>query len=208
MNIWNPFLYLKYRRFKKHRSCRNIPAKTVDITIKEHIKSVITDFGDDIVTSVTSPAQRDLFEVDNTREKLDTKKSENYHKIVAKLLHISKRSRLNIQLPVSFLCTRVSCCDVSDWKKLKRVLQYLSGTIDDVLTLGADDITMMTTWVDASYAVHGDMKSHMGGVISFGRGGLFCKSSKQKLNTKSSTKAELLFRAKAEKRVKHTPKIL
>jgi hypothetical protein len=36
------------------------------------------------------------------------------------------------------------------------------------------------------------MKSHTGGVISFGLGGIMCKSSKQKLNTKSSTEAELV----------------
>ena len=34
------------------------------------------------------------------------------------------------------------------------------------------------------------MKSHTGGVILFGRGGLFSKSTKQKQKTKSSTKAE------------------
>ena len=93
---------------------------TVDIIMKDHINSAITEFGDDITTSVTMPAQRDLYDVDNTREKLSIKKSENYHKIMAKLLHVSKRARLDIQLPVLFLCTRVSCSDVSDWKKLKR----------------------------------------------------------------------------------------
>jgi len=36
------------------------------------------------------------------------------------------------------------------------------------------------------------MKSHTGGVISFGQGALFSKSTKQKLNTKSSTEAELV----------------
>jgi hypothetical protein len=36
------------------------------------------------------------------------------------------------------------------------------------------------------------MKSHTGGVMSFGIGGLACKSSKQKLNTKSSTEAEVV----------------
>jgi hypothetical protein len=46
--------------------------------------------------------------------------------------------------------------------------------------------------VDASYAVHPDMKSHTGGVTSFGTGGILCKSSKQKLNTKSSTESELV----------------
>jgi hypothetical protein len=71
-------------------------------------------------------------------------------------------------------------------------LEYLNGTIDDVLIIGADDLTTIQTWVDASYAVHDDMKSHTGGAISFGRGALLSKSTKQKLNTKSSTEAELV----------------
>ena len=57
---------------------------------------------------------------------------------------------------------------------------------------GADNLTMMKTWVDAAYAVHHDMKSHTGGVMSFGTGVLNGKSAKQKLNTKSSTEAELV----------------
>jgi hypothetical protein len=79
-----------------------------------------------------------------------------------------------------------------DWKKLQRVLEYLHRTIDNVLILGAENITTIQTWVDASYAVHEDMKSHTGGTISFGRGALLRKSTKQKLNTKSSTEAELV----------------
>jgi hypothetical protein len=47
-------------------------------------------------------------------------------------------------------------------------------------------------WVDASYAVHPDMKSHTGGVFSLGKGGIFGTSTRQKINTKSSTEAELV----------------
>jgi hypothetical protein len=39
---------------------------------------------------------------------------------------------------------------------------------------------------------HPDMKSHTGGAMSMGTGGLLCKSTKQKLNSKSSTEAELV----------------
>jgi hypothetical protein len=58
--------------------------------------------------------------------------------------------------------------------------------------LGTADLNSIHTWVDASYAVHPDMKSHTGGVMSMGTGGILCKSTKQKLNTKSSTEAELI----------------
>jgi hypothetical protein len=91
-----------------------------------------------------------------------------------------------------FLCTRVSCSSVQDWEKLRRLLMYVRGSLDEFLVLGADDLTVMNTWVDASYAVHKDFKSHTGGAVSFGRGAVVCKSAKQKLNTKSSTEAELV----------------
>jgi hypothetical protein len=55
---------------------------------------------------------------------------------------------------------------------------YLRGTLDEFLTLGADDLTIMKTWVDASYGVHKDFKSHTGGAVSFGRGAVMCKSAK------------------------------
>jgi hypothetical protein len=93
---------------------------------------------------------------------------------------------------VAFLCTRVSGPDEDDWTKLKRVLQYLRGTLDLFLTLGADDITKMKSWVDVSYGIHDDCKSHTGGIMSWGWGVLLSKCQKQKLNTKSSTESEIV----------------
>ena len=90
------------------------------------------------------------------------------------------------------MCTPVSKSTQQDGMKLKRVLEYIKDTIDLKYTIKADDLGRMRTWVYAAFAVHLYMKSHTGGVISFGTGGLVCKSSKQKLNTKSSTKAEFV----------------
>ena len=47
-------------------------------------------------------------------------------------------------------------------------------------------------WIDASFAVHADYKSHTGACLSFGRGCPVNISSKQKINTRSSTEAELV----------------
>ena len=73
-----------------------------------------------------------------------------------------------------------------------RLLNYLQGTTDLPRIIGANNLHMMKTWMDAAYAVHHDMKSHTGGVMSFGTGVLNAKSAKQKVNTKSSTEAELV----------------
>ena len=58
--------------------------------------------------------------------------------------------------------------------------------------LSADSMNKLHTWIDASYAIHPDMKSHTGGIMSFGIGGVLSKSTKQKINSKSSTEAELI----------------
>jgi hypothetical protein len=77
-----------------------------------------------------------------------------------------------------------------DWRKLKRLLQYLHETFEMTRVLGAVSLDKLMTWVDASFAVHDDMRSHTGGLMSFGVGAFGCKSTKQRLNTKSSTEAE------------------
>ena len=58
--------------------------------------------------------------------------------------------------------------------------------------MGAAILSQFCTWVDATHGVHPDLKIHTGDCVSFGYGTVHCKSSKQKIYTKSFTKAELL----------------
>ena len=71
-------------------------------------------------------------------------------------------------------------------------MMYLKGTEDFVLKLSTDKMRLLKWYVDASYAVHNDLKSHTGGSFTMGRGTIYGRSSKQKLNVKSSTEAELV----------------
>ena len=52
------------------------------------------------------------------------------------------------------------------------LMKYLNGTREDVLTLSADSLTRVMWWVDASFAVHPDMRSHTGAVMSMGDGAI------------------------------------
>ena len=108
------------------------------------------------------------------------------------LLFLAKRARLDIQLAVAFLCTRVQKPDMNDYKKLGRVIQYLRATIGLPLMVSMHAVDSIRWYVDAAFAVHNDMKSHTGAIVTFGKGEAYAKSSKQKLNTKSSTEAEFV----------------
>ena len=158
----------------------------------DQIKETISAFGEDVSKKVATPAARHLMCVDNDAEKLSTEKAEKFHSVVAKLLFVEKRARPDIETAVAFLCTRVSEPDVDDWKKLKRLISYLNATIEDTRIIGCDNIEEIFTWVDAAYAVHPNMRSHTGGTTSMGWGVMHSKSSKQRLNTKSSTEAEIV----------------
>ena len=46
--------------------------------------------------------------------------------------------------------------------------------------------------IDGAFAVHSNCKSHTGAVLMMGHGAVLLISSKQKINTKSSTEAELV----------------
>ena len=77
-------------------------------------------------------------------------------------------------------------------KKLKRALQFARETKDEHLTLSASNLRNVRSWVDASHAVHPDMKSHAGGMMSLGTG-CSCGAAKgQKLSAKAQLKPRLL----------------
>ena len=150
------------------------------------------EFPEEIDTAAVTTAAPNLFEVRQEIAQLPAEKAQLFHRIVAKLLFVCKRGRPDIQVAIAFLSTRTSKSDEYDWRKLRRLMRYLHSTLDLVLTLKVEDMTVIKWWVDASYVVHETMRSHTGATMTLGSGSLYSKSAKQKLNTKSSTEAELV----------------
>ena len=118
----------------------------------------------------SSAAPENLFVVDEDCKKLNAVKAKAFHNIVAKALYVMKRARPDISVAIAFLTTRVRSPDEQDWKKLSHLMQYLRGTKDLPLILGADGAGIVKWFVDASFAVHPNMRSHTGGALTLGRG--------------------------------------
>jgi hypothetical protein len=158
----------------------------------DYIKSMLDKLPADMNGTVPTPASSYLFDVNDSSDKLSEELGNLYHHNVAKLLFLCKRARPDVQLATAFLCTRVNAPDVDDYKKLSRTMKYLRGTLHMPLILEADDMSIIKWSVDASFAVHPDMKSHTGGSMTLGKGTIYGTSTRQKINTKSSTEAELV----------------
>ncbi len=157
----------------------------VKISMYEYVDKMLTELPADMNGAATTPAANHLFNVSPDAKKLPEATAQRFHHLVAKLLYLSRRTRQDIQTAVAFLCTGVQSPDEDDYKKLTRVMQYLRCTRELTLTIepGVD----AKWWVDSSYAVHPDMRSHSGIMMSLGKGVAYSTSCKQKLNTKSST---------------------
>ena len=164
----------------------------VKINMIEYIQKILDEMPENMDGTATSPAADYLFTVTEGIELIDKANKEFFHATVAKLLFVCKRGRPDLQTAIAFLCTRVQNPTRHDYNKLARVIKYLRKTRDLVLRLSAGNRNVIKWWVDASYAVHRDMRSHTGGTMSLGTGAVYSASKKQKLNTKSSTEAELV----------------
>ena len=70
-------------------------------------------------------------------------------------------------------------------------MKCLRKTLLLPLILSANGSGILKWWVDALFAVHPNMRGHSGGGSSMGRGFPIVSSTKQKLNTRSSTEMEV-----------------
>ena len=75
------------------------------------------------------------------------------------------------------------------WKSVQPSERNYSSTTS--YNIGVDDNGTLTWNIEASFIVYSDYKSHSGACLTLGHGTVLSISAKQKINTKSSTEAEL-----------------
>ena len=91
---------------------------------------------------------------DDERILLPEEQAQAFHRTTAQLLFLSQRARPDMQTLVSFLTKRARSPDEDNWKKPKRGLMYLTGTMYMKLCITVDSLSIITRYVDASYGVH------------------------------------------------------
>jgi hypothetical protein len=176
---------------------------TLDYSVPGQVKITMLDYVDEILAAFdkaepkgrgtkTSAAPDSLFKVKDKCEKLAQSKAVEFHNLVANTLYATKRARPDTCTAIALLTTRVREPDKDDWTKLVHLMRYIRGTRTMPLIPSANGIVILKWWVDASFDVHPDMRGHSGGGLSLGRGFPIVSSTKQKLNTRSSTETEIV----------------
>jgi hypothetical protein len=207
----------KYKTTSESRGTRHsYLGMTVDFGVEGECSVGMTGYegfmleGYDYQKKHPTPAVEDLFDVDETSGELDEDERKYFHTYVAKLLYLAKRTRPECLVATSFLCTRVTRSTKQDKMKLDRVMGYLRRTPNQTIVFRPGHLGIMPRqYVDASYGVHMDGKSHTGACIIIGdTGAVFNKSSKQSIVTKSSTEAELVAGSDALNQLLHARELV
>ena len=167
-------------------------AGKAQICMEEYITNMLMELQADMDGMATTPAAEHLLKINETPTYLDEKEAMFLHHNVAKLLFLCKRACPDMQTVVAFLSTHVQRPDHDDYKKLAQAMKYLQKAITLLLMLEADDLQLVHWWIDRAFATHRDMRSHTVGAMSLGKGVIYGTSTRQKLNTRSSTEAELV----------------
>ena len=165
-------------------------AAVIDMT--NFAEKLLLNCGEENLREFTSPAGKDLFNVNEQAVALTEQERKKFHTNVAKLLYLTKRARPDVLTAVGFLCTRVTRATVQDKLKLRRVLGYLKRTKKKTLHLKIGDLKLLKMFVDAAFATHPDAKSQTGVAVFMGEALLFAASRKQKCVSKSPTDSELI----------------
>ena len=133
----------------------------VVVKMSNYVKSMLNDAPSSMDGKAATPAAGHLFKVNEENPKLlDKARKELFVHLVMQGLYLSQQGRPDIRTAILFLCGWLTCPDKDDYKKLTRLIRYLQHTLYMCLVLGKDDTDCVCWWIDASYAVHPNMRGH------------------------------------------------
>jgi hypothetical protein len=156
---------------------------TFDFSVESEVKVSMEAYVRDVLDlySVTgyrlTPADSNLYVIDETLTTWEQTDQHDFLSEVMILMFVAQRARPDILTPVAFLSRRYNKVTSEDIGKLNRVLMYLNSYPDLAVALCIEGGMKLFAYVDA---VHTDMRSHTGCVISMGRGPVHVSSKTQK----------------------------
>ena len=161
------------------------------VNMRDCVKDIIDGHPTQIKWNAV-PWNDKLFKVDKDIPLISPDEAELFHSFIMKGMFLVKRVRPDEEPGIRFFSSRVKAPAQQDKMKLIKTLGHLKQTLNDILTLEADDTGNLHWHIDTEFAVHYDMKSHTGSTFTLGKGSISSSSTKQKINSRSSTEGELI----------------
>lgn len=171
-------------------SIRRLASGAISVKQTGYIANLLEKCGcvDPLAKPPSTPATSNLMDHDPHSPPCNATR---FLSIIMSMMFLARLTRPDILLPVSYLATRSSSPTEEDLGKLMRIARYLNGTRDVGLVYMAPDLRARF-YVDASHGIHVDGHGQAGLLITLGSAPIFCRSTKIKSITRSSSESELV----------------
>jgi hypothetical protein len=175
----NYFLGMKITRTKN----------SLALSQEAYVKSKLKALGLENVKSQPSPTSGKTITPAESKPMSQT----TYLEHVGSLIYLSTCTRPDIELAVHEVAKKSQNPTEDDFKRVKRIFRYLSGTADRGVTYRKSSTLKLQAFVDANWAEdENDSKSVTGAIIYLQDGPISWKTKKQNVVAKSSTEAEYM----------------
>ena len=155
----------------------------VNIIMFDHIEDFLIKIPSFLKEDSVTAAPNDLFKVGYDAPMLQPIDSKIYYHHVMQILWLAKIICPDL-LPL--------LSNFHDWKKLTCTCKHIHSTRYIPLILDGCSLNSIKWYKDVVFAVHQNMRSHTGMIMTTGKGCIYGASGRQKINTKISTEAELV----------------
>ncbi|CAI7858938.1 unnamed protein product, partial [Closterium sp. NIES-54] len=170
---------------------RDLEARTISLSQRFFIEKVLKRFDMATAKPISTPLR---FGHQLTPPTTPSSSPDPYAELVGALMYAMICTRPDLAYPISILARFVGTGKhtTEHWRAAKRVLRYLRGTKDHVLTLGGPTPPTLTGYSDSSWAdSQPDRRSSQGYGFSLGSGLISWRSTRSSSISLSSCEAEL-----------------
>ena len=171
--------------------------KQVDNSLHVHqrgyIENMVKEYNCELLSS-KYPATSNLLHHADGHEDMSPADGTKYLSLAMKIMFVAVRCRPDVLFATTILAARCQNPTVEDYNRLLKIIKYLNGTKDQVLTFRSDIPINPRMFIDASFQTHRDAKGHSGFVLFLddASAGIMFKSKKQQCVSDSSAEAELI----------------
>jgi hypothetical protein len=164
----------------------NITRDRITMDQSYYIVKLLEKFGMENSKPLPTPAS--LPEIEDASEPMEPKQ---FRQAIGGLLYLAKCTRPDISYAVNQVARKMEKPTANDWKNVKRIFRYLSGTRSHGLEF-TKSLNQLLGYSDASYAQSIDRRSTSGYAFIWNGAAITWRSKKQSIIATSSMEAEYI----------------
>lgn len=165
-----------------------ISPNEISVNQSKYTEKILQRFKFNTLNSASTPMERGITDQEKHINDKPLEESESYREAIGSLLYLATISRPDISFAVNYLSRFCNKPMKSHWKMVKRIFQYLKGTIHYGIIFNGD--SKLVAYTDSDFGGDKITEHSTSGVLVIRGGPIVWYTQKQRLVVTSTAEAE------------------